>query len=68
MTRVAGASLAAASTYALHAGFSGTGAEKRTACRVVALHSAVGAGVTPGASPVAVACSKLLEYLQATHA
>jgi hypothetical protein len=45
MTRVAGASLAAASSYAMLAGFSGSGTDRRRACRVVAVHSAVGAGV-----------------------
>jgi hypothetical protein len=44
MTRVAGASLAAASSYAMLAGFSGSGTDRRRACRVVAIHSAVGAG------------------------
>lgn len=45
MTRVAGASLAALSAYAMDAGLNGNAKQRNMAYKITAGHSAVGAGV-----------------------
>jgi hypothetical protein len=52
MTRVAGASIAALSAYALHSGLNGNHEQKKVAYAITAGHSAVGASTLPPHNPI----------------